>query len=800
MKQYVISIALVLVVALCFVIYPKEATAEPSVFPAPVNKPEQIIMCLNSSNVFVDGLIMIIDPNDYQITPFESQNEVYIPLRFVAELLKTEIGWEGKTNSVTINNGAKQVEIPIGSNKITVNNQGVELSDSKPAVIKNGRVFITPQIFKLTFDKSYSQSNEYISLCKTATEQEYKALSEKLRGLPVIGTKDKLIELIGGMEQFYSIDYGFEYGYATSDSLQDPQASTGKAEAPNLNSSVAGETAAPESARDESKQMASDDFSKTNVQVMGVDEGDVIKTDGEYIYYLRGKKLSVVKAVPANEMKLMYTVNFNSQNFYPNEIYNDNKRLIVIGRDYKSSNYKGKDITTALVYDITDKSNVKQIREINSDGNYLSSRKIGNSVYLITNLWVSSLFWGDNNLDNPSFRDTAKGSEYSSIDYNKIYYCPGYSLQTYTMILRFDLDKETEPAKVTTYLSSGNNVYVSQDNMFIAESNYNAVPMPVQKGGMGFTDSVYNSNPSTTIYKFKLLKEGQYDAVSFIAKNDVEGTVLNQFSMDENNDYFRIATTGLNESGQQSNNLFVLDLNLKQVGKITNIAPGEKIYSVRYMGKRAYMVTFKQVDPLFAIDLSDPYNPKILGALKIPGYSDYLHPYDENHLIGFGKDTVLYKDTAFYQGMKMSLFNVADPTNPKELFVETIGDRGTDSELLSNHRALLFSKEKNLLAFPVTLFETSAAEKNNPTAYGQYKGQGAYIYSIDLNKGFVKRGVISHETSQSRLSSGYYEGDRSLYVDRIIYIGDNLYVTSMNMITANSLANLTQVGNVRLDN
>jgi uncharacterized secreted protein with C-terminal beta-propeller domain len=145
------------------------------------------------------------------------------------------------------------------------------------------------------------------------------------------------------------------------------------------------------------------------------------------------------------------------------------------------------------------------------------------------------------------------------------------------------------------------------------------------------------------------------------------------------------------------------------------------------MGDRGYMVTFKKVDPLFVIDLKDPRSPKILGALKIPGYSDYLHPYDENHIIGFGKDTEEVGNGAFYQGMKIAVFDVTDVTNPIEMFKENIGDRGTDSELLRNHKALLFSKDKNLLAFPVTVMEVknkNKADKESIFQYGEFAFQG----------------------------------------------------------------------------
>ena len=178
------------------------------------------------------------------------------------------------------------------------------------------------------------------------------------------------------------------------------------------------------------------------------------------------------------------------------------------------------------------------------------------------------------------------------------------------------------------------------------------------------------------------------------------------------------------------------------------------------MGEKGYMVTFRMVDPLFAVDLSDPANPKILGELKIPGFSDYLHPYDENHIIGFGRDADM---DGFETGMKMALFDVTDPTNPKELYATKIGDRGTFSEILHNHRALLFSKEKDIIAFPVAF-------------------QGAIIYGLDLERGFSLKGKITHIDE----------------VDRIIYIGDVLYTTSKGMIKASDMNSLREIKSVAL--
>ena len=182
--------------------------------------------------------------------------------------------------------------------------------------------------------------------------------------------------------------------------------------------------------------------------------------------------------------------------------------------------------------------------------------------------------------------------------------------------------------------------------------------------------------------------------------------------MDENNGFFRIATTTgeiwRTDSLTSKNNVYILDEALQLTGKVEDIAPGEKIYSVRFMGDRGYMVTFKNVDPFFVLNLKNPASPKILGALKIPGFSDYLHTYDDNHIIGFGKETVELSQNggtnAYYQGLKLAVFDVTDVSHPVEMFKTIIGDRGTDSEVLRNHKTLLFDKEKGILSFRLPLW------------------------------------------------------------------------------------------------
>ena len=376
------------------------------------------------------------------------------------------------------------------------------------------------------------------------------------------------------------------------------------------------------------------------------------------------------------------------------------------------------------------------------------------------------------------------------------------------LVAAFDT-KESEKANIQTYLGSGENIYVSNENLYVAVTNYNYDAITykndivISKEAKIAVDPGYRDRRETDIYKFSL----NGNKMTYLSKGSVPGLILNQFSMDENSGYFRIATTtgevwGTGEDAS-GNNLYILDDTMNISGKIEGIAKGEKIYSVRFMGDRGYIVTFKTVDPLFVIDLKDPTKPKILGALKIPGYSDYLHPYDENHIIGFGKDTIETSSGGFYMGMKVALFDVSDVSNPKQKFSEVIGDRGTDSELLRNHKALLFSKEKNLLAFPVTVAETrgkddSALNEWGVPEYGEFSFQGAYVYNLDPEKGFTLKGKITHISDEEYLKAGNYFYDSNKLVERILYINDTLYTLSKGMYKANSLDDLSDKGTLEI--
>ena len=537
---------------------------------------------------------------------------------------------------------------------------------------------------------------------------------------------------------------------------------------------------------------AADDYSKTNTQVQGVDEADIVKTDGTHIYYLANEKLTIINTENASQMKEMSTIKFD-ETFTPEELFFNNDKIIVIGTrfeyderekrigiddDYLYPNYMDKTYTSAKIYNVKDKTNPTLERTVEVEGSYLTARMIDSNVYIASNKYMYYAYicntYKSTELNEDDFKphylDTATSNETKSINFDCIYYIPEFEDTNYLNIVAFNITNNQE-ANVESYLGAGEEIYASKENLYVTKTKYDY-------------ERKNKTSITTEIYKFNLNNAN----CTFAKAGDVPGSVLNQFSMDECNGYFRIATTDSTSWNSESNtnNLYVLNENLETIGKIEGLAKGERIYSVRFMGNRAYMVTFVETDPLFVIDLSNPTTPTVLGELKIPGYSKYLHPYDETHLIGIGEDTEVvnygYGDRVVTNGMKMAMFDVTDPNNPQELYNVKIGEKGTYSELLYNHKALLFSKEKNIIAFPISITEND------------YKVtfQGAIVYGVSLEKGFELKTKISNSATDY---DRYYSRNS---VERIIYIKDTLFTLSNGLIKAVDLNTFETKGSIEL--
>ena len=523
------------------------------------------------------------------------------------------------------------------------------------------------------------------------------------------------------------------------------------------------------------KESAMGDYSTTNVQVENVDEADIIKTDGEYIYYITNGEILVVKA---ESLEVVAKINKDDElnpnkKFSANEIFINGNTLVALGNEFVYEAVKTKTQTTqaefydaimsydlarvtsnrtakAIVYDISNKENPVIKREINLDGYYSNSRMIGENVYFIS---TKTTYYVDDLADNeilPIYKDSAISNETKQIAYSDIAYFEGTDSQSFTLVAGFNINNNEEMF-LETFFGASDTIYANEKNMYLAQVHY---------------DDNYRLTKST-IYKFNL----QAGAVILDCKGEVKGNLNNQFAMDEYEGNLRIATTDY--SGEETvNQVYILDEKLKEIGKIENMAPDEKIYSVRFIGKVGYVVTFKQIDPLFVLDLSDPTNPTIKGELKIPGYSSYLHPYDENHIIGIGYNTQTnsYGSTT-NTSIKMSMFDISDLENPKEMFNISVGNRYSYSEVTSNHKALFYNKNRKLIGFPVTIREN----------YYENDTNNFILFEIDLENGFKEHGRIAQKI------------DYRTNIDRAIYINDRLYTLADYQIVSYDLNTLEKI-------
>lgn len=552
------------------------------------------------------------------------------------------------------------------------------------------------------------------------------------------------------------------------------------------------------------------EHSTTNIQVENVDEADITKTDGNYIYSISEDNVIITNVIDPENIKIEAKIKPRDE-YFPEELILYKDKLVVISTQYISYN---KSNTFVNVYDITTKSRPSLIEEYTLYEGYYTSRCIDGKLYVIAS---GRLREEDEKI--VTYYD--ENNEQKDIGLSNIKYIKGLESNVQTIIASLNLNTNEE-VKVNSYLFNVENAYISEHNMYLLNEEYKnddtsslwqCLKSLFGFGGViGYGNAIYDYeydyNQYTNIYKFKICDDG---SIEFTNKTKVKGTTINQFSLDEYNDSLRVGLYTYDGS-----RIVVFDKELNQIGETPYLSKGEKMYSTRFIENKAYMVTYKNTDPLYVIDLSNPSDPTVLGKLKIPGYSTYLHPYDENHLIGIGMQTEekVYRNSSgkitstrtVITGMKMALFDVSDVNNPIQISQTIIGDSRTTSAILTNHKALLFSAEKGIIAIPVNTYpnnfeiETSSSNissmVNSYTTYNtSYTSEGYFVYNINLTDGFKLKGVINHEkTSSKKYYSSYY----SSKLLRGMWIEDNLYTVSEDMIKVNKLDDLTQISELKI--
>lgn len=517
-----------------------------------------------------------------------------------------------------------------------------------------------------------------------------------------------------------------------------------------------GGTASNDSASEITQESADNaDFGTTNTQIASIDEEDIVKNDGKYLYILTRNS---VKIVDAANMKLMSTIplDLGNINVYDNGIYIYKNRLAVIAsREYEEEK------TYIRLYDISDRAKPELIEEFNQQGCFFSSRLVGSRIVLLSQYYFNS----DCKKSEITYDKVAPHVEINGakavIGAQMITVIPpedeNYSSSNIVMTT-VDLD-ETDPEFISSaVLGSGSDIYCTNENLYIIShrNRYEEIDGRIE-----------NFRSVTQINRFSI-KDG---VIEHKASGEVSGHTLNQFSLDERKGYLRIATTDNFSSTEQRNIITVLDMNLKEVAKIGGIAPGETIQSVRYIGDYGYVVTFLQTDPLFVIDFKDMKNPKIVGELKIPGFSSYLHPFN-GYLVGIGTDG---DDNGAVDALKISLFDISDPTKPQEI------DRFILKNAWANsfHKSVMDCSSKDILGFIYSDYSTDC--QNFCTLQikdGKIKLIGSYSNadSSDSESG------MSYSASGSQKLTYYNTDADKANIQRGTYIGDTLYTISLSRI------------------
>lgn len=539
----------------------------------------------------------------------------------------------------------------------------------------------------------------------------------------------------------------------------------------------------------------SSDYSETNAQVEGIDEADIVKTDGTNIYFVSGGDVVIARAAgDATEEIGRITPNtdvFNAKGFStddqetyqtitPNELYIHDGTLAVLYQYYFDGtqederyymDYFSKAISEVALYDVSDAQSPRYIKSFGQDGSFSTSRLHEGTLYLVSNFYKYNV--ADVVREDPvtyvplMYVDVAS----ETLPVQDICMFPDATTFSFSVVSSIDVSK-AERIDKQSVLGASDTVYMSTENLYLGGGSYaSSEKNKYQDGSFEITE--YIEANRTKLARLALDK----GAIELQASGVIPGTLLNQFSLDEYEGHLRAVTTvdsmsyrvlkddkgtlkdySSSETSPTTNSLYVLDDQLNTVGSIEGVAKDEQVYSVRFDGPVGYFVTFKQVDPLFAVDLSDPTSPTVKSALKIPGFSTYLHPYGLDRLLGLGRDATA---AGRVSDMKLSMFDTVDPYNVTEKHVEKLD--ASYSSALHDHKAVFVDSDHNIIGFPIS--------------------QGYLIYGYSDQEGFALR-------KQFEQPDDDYSSSRGLFIDKYLYLCS---AANIGVYTLDTLEDVKQV-------
>lgn len=552
----------------------------------------------------------------------------------------------------------------------------------------------------------------------------------------------------------YRTEQESRYGSATGGILALNDAASPEA-APSADSAASGAL----SAKSDSAASAASgaDHSDTNVRTEGVDEADVVKTDGECLFILQesAAEIAVVDATD-DAMRKVGSIVPSDQGQISEFYVRDGKAYVLTNVSMTREDDQGGEIfdfseVRLETYDVSNPGNPVLLGSVSQSGRYQSSRLVDGYLYLFSTYYVSCASIPD---DPELYVPRVAGQKIASQD---IYLPPSAGANQYLVVTSIAVDDPTQTVDQKAVLTESNSLYVSAENIYVYENRW---PIALAR-------SEGEADPGRITIRKIAYHDGQLEGV---AQTKVSGTLNDSFSIDEHEGMVRLVTTVSTWDAETSqttstNEVHVLDGNLEEVGSITGLAEDERVYSARFFGDTAYFVTFRETDPLFTVDFSDPTNPQIIGSLKIPGFSEYLHPYGEGKLLGIGMD--VDEKSGVTNGMKVTMFDVSDPTDVKEADTFLIED-AYGSDVFHDYRAVLISADRNMIGF------------------SGYAGHETY-YVFDYADGEGFEQLMAED-----VNGGGWTGTRGVYID------DTLYVVKGNAVESYRIGSYEKVDDLLL--
>lgn len=496
---------------------------------------------------------------------------------------------------------------------------------------------------------------------------------------------------------------------------------------------------------DESLSMnssTSPNHAQTYLQDKNVDEADTIKTDGKYIYVASSfSNIVNIFVAKGKDAKHVASVDVGSMEIY--DFFIHNNKLIVNAVKYQEK----KDITNVIIYDISDINSIKKLKSFGQSGYYVSSRMIGDDLYIVSNQYIRTC----KDIPYVVYNDKEE-----KVGCESIVSVVSPSEPNFMIVSYVDTENLKSDTQTRAIIGASENIYCNESNMYIETPVFSMISnLPYDGEESAFDGQSFDSE--TEIVKVSLNK-----GITFTATAKIDGTVYSQYAMNEQNGNLRVATTSYDKDGEQINNVFVLDENLKKIGEITGFGKTESIKAVQYVGDYAYVITYEITDPLFVIDLSNPKSPKILGECKIDGFSKMLVPVGDDKLLGIGvytQEEDYIEDMEVEEGIKLVLFDISDKTNPTVLDEQIF--KGYSSNAQYNPKALLVDNENGeyIIPYECWMFSYWAEDRD-------FDESKTGIISFKINGDKIE--IINE--SKIKLDDDYEYCERCTFVDDHIYM------------------------------